>query len=161
MDWYSNNADWQAHYETTGLEIWRQTSGRVTHFVAGLGTSETFMGTVRLLKVLNPTLKAISMQPDSSFHELEGLKHIATAIVPAIYDSSLASKNVEVETEGAHAMAMRLAREEGLLLGISAAAVASLQVAEQEVAEGRSATIVTVLCDSADKYLSERFWEAA
>jgi cysteine synthase B len=161
MDQYSNNANWKAHYETTGPEIWQQTAGAITHFVAGLGTSGTFMGTVRRLRELNPNLKAISMQPDSPFHGLEGLKHMATAIVPAIYDPQLADRNIDVETEAAYAMAKRLAHEEGILVGISAAAavVASLLVAREEVAVGRSATIVTVLCDSADKYLSERFWE--
>jgi cysteine synthase B len=161
MDQYSNGANWRAHYETTGPEIWRQTSGRVTHFVAGLGTSGTFMGTVRRLRELNPSIRGISMQPDSPFHGLEGLKHMATAIVPSIYDPHLADANIEVETEEAYAMAKRLAREEGLLVGISAAAavVASLKVAREEAAAGRHATIVTVLCDGADKYLSERFWE--
>ena len=161
MDQYSNPANWRAHYETTGPEIWRQTGGTVTHFVAGLGTSGTFMGTVRRLKELNPELQAISMQPDSPFHGLEGLKHMATALVPAIYDPSLADRNVEIETEAAYAMAKRLAREEGLLVGISAAAAVAAceQIAKEEAAAGRSATIVTVLPDSADKYLSERFWE--
>ena len=163
MDQYSNNANWRAHYETTGLEIWRQTSGRITHFVAGLGTSGTFVGTVRRLRELNPLVEAIGVQPDSPFHGLEGLKHMATAIVPAIYDPQLANRNLEVETEAAYAMAKELAREEGLLVGISAAAavVASLQIAREEAAAGRSATIVTVFPDSADKYLSERFWEEA
>ena len=163
MDQYSNNANWRAHYETTGPEIWRQTSGQITHFVAGLGTSGTFVGTVRRLRELNPSLQAISMQPDSPFHGLEGLKHMATAIVPAIYDPQLANRNVEVETEAAYVMAKRLAREEGLLIGISAAAaiVAAVQIAREEAAAGRRATIVTVLPDSADKYLSERFWEEA
>ncbi len=163
VDQYSNHANWRAHYETTGPEIWRQTAGGVTHFVAGLGTSGTFVGTVRRLRELNPDLQAISMQPDSPFHGLEGLKHMATAIVPAIYDPQLADRNLEVETEAAYAMAKRLAREEGLLVGISAAAaiVASLRIAQEEAAAGRTATIVTVLPDSADKYLSERFWEEA
>jgi cysteine synthase B len=129
--------------------------------VAGLGTSGTFVGTVRRLKELNPALQAISMQPDSPFHGLEGLKHMATAIVPAIYDPKLADRNLEVETEAAYAMAKRLAREEGLLVGISAAAaiVASVRIAREEALAGRNAMIVTVLPDSADKYLSERFWE--
>jgi cysteine synthase B len=163
MDQYSNNANWRAHYETTGPEIWRQTAGQVTHFVAGLGTSGTFVGTVRRLRELNPLLQAVSMQPDSPFHGLEGLKHMASAIVPAIYDPRLANRNIEVETEAAYAMAKRLARVEGLLVGISAAGavVASLQIAKEEAEAGRSATIVTVLPDSADKYLSERFWEEA
>lgn len=129
--------------------------------MAGLGTSGTFVGTVRRLKELNPALQAISMQPDSPFHGLEGLKHMATAIVPAIYDPKLADRNLEVETEAAYAMAKRLAREEGLLVGISAAAaiVASVRIAREEALAGRNAMIVTVLPDSADKYLSERFWE--
>ena len=161
MDQYSNHANWKVHYETTGPEIWQQTAGQVTHFVAGLGTSGTFVGTVRRLRELNPSIQAISMQPDSPFHGLEGLKHMATAIVPAIYDPQLADRNLEVETEAAYAMAKRLARDEGLLVGISAAAaiVASMRIAQEEAAAGREATIVTVLPDSADKYLSERFWE--
>jgi S-sulfo-L-cysteine synthase (O-acetyl-L-serine-dependent) len=161
LDQYSNNANWRAHYETTGSEIWLQTAGLVTHFVAGLGTSGTFMGTTRRLKELNPQIQAISMQPDSPFHGLEGLKHMATSIVPAIYDPHLADRALEVETEAAYAMAKKLAREEGLLVGISAAAAveASLQIAREEAAASRSAVIVTVLPDSADKYLSERFWE--
>jgi S-sulfo-L-cysteine synthase (O-acetyl-L-serine-dependent) len=160
MDQYSNPANWRAHYETTAPEIWRQTNGTITHFVAGLGTSGTFVGTVRRLKELNPSIKAISMQPDSPFHGLEGLKHMARALVPAIYDPHLADRNVGIETESAYAMAKWLAREEGLLVGISAAAavVASEQIAREEAAAGRHATIVTVLPDSADKYLSERFW---
>jgi S-sulfo-L-cysteine synthase (O-acetyl-L-serine-dependent) len=161
VDQYSNDANWRAHYDTTGQEIWRQTEGRVTHFVAGLGTSGTFMGTTRRLKELNPKIQAISMQPDSPFHGLEGLKHMATSIVPPIYDPTLADRALEVETEAAYAMAKQLAREQGLLVGISAAAavVASVQIAHEEAAAGRSAAIVTVLPDSADKYLSERFWE--
>jgi cysteine synthase B len=163
VDQYSNNANWRAHYEGTGLEIWRQTEGRVTHFVAGLGTGGTFVGTTRRLKEFNPSIQAISMQPDSPFHGLEGLKYMATSIVPAIYDPSLADEQVTVETEAAYAMVKQLAREEGLLVGISAAAavVASVQVARNEAANGRRAVIVTVLPDSADKYLSERFWEEA
>jgi cysteine synthase B len=163
LDQYSNPANWRAHYESTGPEIWKQTEGRVTHFVAGLGTSGTFVGTTRRLKELNPEIQAISMQPDSPFHGLEGLKHMATSIVPAIYDPTLAERALEVETEAAYAMAKQLAREEGLLVGISAAAAvaASLQIAREEAEAGRSAVIVTVLPDSADKYLSERFWEEA
>ena len=161
IDQYSNPLNWQAHYETTGPEIWRQTNGEITHFIAGLGTSGTFVGTARKLKELNPEIVAVSMQPDSPFHGLEGLKHMETSIVPAIYDPKLADRNVEQETEGAYAIAKQLAREEGLLVGISAAAAvaASLKIAREEVAAGRSAVIVTVLPDSADKYLSERFWE--
>jgi cysteine synthase B len=161
MDQYSNPANWRAHYETTGPEIWRQTAGSVTHFVAGLGTSGTFVGTARKLKELSAQVQVISFQPDSPFHGLEGMKHMATAIVPAIYDPQLADRNLEIETEAAYMMAKRLAREEGLLVGISAAAavVASERVAREEATAGRRATIVTVLPDSADKYLSERFWE--
>jgi S-sulfo-L-cysteine synthase (O-acetyl-L-serine-dependent) len=161
VDQYSNSANWRAHYETTALEIWRQTEGRVTHFLAGLGTSGTFVGTTRRLKELNPKIQAISMQPDSPFHGLEGLKHMATSIVPAIYDPTLADRAFEVETEAAYSMAKQLAREEGLLVGISAAAAvaACVQIAREEAGAGRSAVIVTVLPDSADKYLSERFWE--
>jgi S-sulfo-L-cysteine synthase (O-acetyl-L-serine-dependent) len=163
LDQYSNPRNWQAHYETTAPEIWRQTEGRVTHFVAGLGTSGTFVGTTRRLKELNPVIQAISMQPDSPFHGLEGLKHMATSMVPKIYDAQLADRALETETEAAYAMAKQLAREEGLLVGISAAAAvaASLRIAGEESAAGRSAVIVTVLPDSADKYLSERFWEEA
>jgi cysteine synthase B len=160
-DQYSNDANWLAHYRTTGPEIWQQTAGQVTHFVAGLGTSGTFMGTTRRLKELNPAIQAISFQPDSPFHGLEGLKHMGTSIVPAIYNPHLADRNLEIETEAAYDMAKRLARDEGLLVGISAAAavVASLQIAKEETRAGREAMIVTVLPDSADKYLSERFWE--
>jgi cysteine synthase B len=163
MDQYSNPANWRAHYDTTAPEIWRQTGGTVTHFVAGLGTSGTFVGTVRKLKELDPSIRAVSMQPDSPFHGLEGLKHMATALVPAIYDPDLADRNVEVETEAAYATAKRLAREDGVLVGVSAAAavVACEKIAKEEFAAGRQATIVTVLPDSADKYLSERFWEEA
>ncbi|MGH9563123.1 MAG: PLP-dependent cysteine synthase family protein, partial [Terracidiphilus sp.] len=117
LDQYSNPANWRAHYETTALEIWRQTEGCVTHFVAGLGTSGTFIGTTRRLKELNPKIQAISMQPDSPFHGLEGLKHMATSMAPAIYDSALADRNIDIETEAAYAMAKQLAREEGLLVG--------------------------------------------
>jgi cysteine synthase B len=162
-DQYSNDANWLAHYRTTGPEIWRQTAGRITHFVAGLGTSGTFMGTTRRLKELNPAIQAISFQPDSPFHGLEGLKHMGTSIVPAIYNPHLADRALEIETEAAYDMARRLAREEGLLAGISAAAavVASIKIAKEEAAAGRRAVIVTVLPDSAEKYLSERFWEEA
>jgi S-sulfo-L-cysteine synthase (O-acetyl-L-serine-dependent) len=161
LDQYSNNANWLAHYHGSGAEILSQTYGRVTHFVAGLGTSGTFIGTTRRLKEHNPAIQAISFQPDSPFHGLEGLKHMGSAIVPAIYDPRLADRAMQVETEAAYAMAKRLAREEGLLVGISAAAavVACAQIAREEAEAGRPAVIVTVLPDSADKYLSERFWE--
>ena len=161
MDQYSNDANWQAHYRATAPEIWNQTGGRVTHFLAGLGTSGTFVGVTRRLKELNPDIQCISMQPDSPFHGLEGLKHMATSLVPAIYDPSLADREIGMETEAAYDMVKRLAREEGLLVGISAAAAvaASLRIAREEFEAGRPATIVTILPDSADKYMSERFWE--
>jgi S-sulfo-L-cysteine synthase (O-acetyl-L-serine-dependent) len=160
-DQYGNEANWQAHYKGTANEIWQQTEGRITHFLAGLGTSGTFMGTTRRLKELNPAIECIAMQPDSPFHGLEGLKYMATAIVPPIYDAGVADRHIEQSTEGAYEMAKHLGRTEGLLLGISAAAAvaASVRIGEEEAAAGRNAVIVTILCDSADKYLSERFWE--
>ena len=160
-DQYSNENNWKAHYYTTAEEIWEQTEGRVTHFVAGLGTSGTFMGTTRRLRELNPAIRCISMQPNSPFNGLEGLKHMATAIVPKIYDPELADENIEMGTEIAYKMAKHLARNLGLLIGVSSAAnvAAAVEIAEQEAAAGREAVVVTILCDSADKYLSERFWE--
>jgi cysteine synthase B len=159
-DQYGNDNNWLAHYRTTAPEIWQQTEGTVTHFVASLGTSGTFMGTTRRLREFNPAIQCISMQPDSPFNGLEGLKHMATAIVPPIYDPSLADRNIDMATERAYAMAKWLGRNQGLLIGVSAAAAvaASLEIAEAEHAAGREATIITILCDSADKYLSERFW---
>ena len=159
-DQYSNDENWRAHYRTTGNEIWEQTEGQVTHFVAALGTSGTFMGTTRRLKELNPRIQCVSMQPDSPFNGLEGLKHMATAIVPKIYDPDLADLNIEMATERAYAMAKSLGRNQGVLVGVSAAAAtaAALQIAESEAAHGREAVIVTILCDGADKYMSERFW---
>ncbi|MGD0732028.1 MAG: cysteine synthase family protein [Terracidiphilus sp.] len=163
VDQYSNDANWLAHYRTTGPEIWQQTAGQVTHFVAGLGTSGTFMGTTRRLKELNPALQAISFSPDSPFHGLEGLKFMGASIIPAIYNPHLADRALEVETEAAYELARRLARKEGLLVGISAAAaiVASLKIAHEEAEAGRAALIVTVLPDSGERYLSGRFWEEA
>ena len=160
-DQYSNDENWRAHYRTTANEIWQQTEGQITHFVAGLGTSGTFMGTTRRLRELNPKIRCISMQPDSPFNGLEGLKHMATAIVPRIYDSNLADANIDMPTETAYKMARTLGRKHGLLVGISSAAAvaASLQVAEQEAAAGREAVIVTILCDAAEKYMSDRFWQ--
>ncbi|MGA7504104.1 MAG: cysteine synthase family protein [Candidatus Sulfotelmatobacter sp.] len=160
-DQYSNNANWLAHYHGTANEIWQQTEGRITHFVAMLGTSGTFMGTTRRLKELNPEIQCISLQPDSAFHGIEGAKHMASAIVPRIYDPNLADANLEIATEDAHAMARRIARECGLLLGISAAAgiAGSLRVSDQlQLRKDHQAVVVTILCDSGDKYLSERFW---
>jgi len=159
-DQYGNPQNWKAHYHTTANEIWRQSEGQVTHFIAGLGTSGTFMGTTRRLKELNPAIQCISMQPDSPFNGFEGLKYMAAAIVPPIYDATLADSNIFMETERAYAMAKELGRRDGLLVGVSAAGAvaASLQIAEQEARAGREAVIVTILSDSADKYLSERFW---
>lgn len=161
VDQYSNDANWLAHYHGTGPEIWRQTGGRVTHFIAGLGTSGTFMGITRRLKELNPGIQTISMQPDSPFHGLEGLKYMSASMVPAIYNPHVADRQVTIATEAAYAMAKRLAREEGLLVGVSAAAAveASLRIAQEEAAAARAAVVVTVLPDGAEKYLSERFWE--
>lgn len=159
-DQYGNDNNWRAHYYGTANEIWEQTNGQITHFVAGLGTSGTFMGTTRRLRELNPKIQCISMQPDSPFHGLEGLKHMATAIVPPIYDEKLADRNIEMPTERAYAMAKRLGRTQGLLVGVSAAGAvaAALEVGQEEARAGREAVIVTILPDSADKYLSERFW---
>ena len=160
-DQYSNDANWKAHYNGTANEIWQQTQGRLTHFVSMLGTSGTFVGTTRRLKELNPAVKCISLQPDSSFHGIEGAKHMASAIVPKIYDASLADENLEIATEDAYAMARQLPRDAGLLVGISAAAavVGCLKIAREiPLKRGQEAVIVTILCDSGDKYLSERFW---
>jgi cysteine synthase B len=153
---YNNPATWQAHYLTTANEIWEQTGGRITHFVAGLGTSGTFTGTTLRLQELNPAILCYSVQPDSPFNGLEGLKHMPTAIKPGIYDESLANKNLYVRTEDAYGMARSMARREGLLVGVSAAAaiVAALEVA-RELNEGM---VVTVLPDNGYKYLSDRFW---
>ena len=159
-DQYNNPANWQAHYNGTAVEIWKQTRGTITHFLTGLGTTGTLVGNGRRLKAYNPNVQVVSMQPDSPFHGLEGLKHIPTAIRPGIYDDSIADQNVTVATEEAYTMARRLAREEGYLVGISAAAnmVAAVRLAEQLADEGKSATIVTIFCDNGYKYLSERFW---
>jgi cysteine synthase B len=157
-DQYNNDANWRAHYEGTAGEIWEQTGGRITHFLAGLGTSGTFVGTTRRLKELDGKIRAVSMQPDSPFHGLEGMKHMRTALVPGIYDASLADENVVVRTEDAQEMTRRLAREEGLLVGVSSGAnvFAALELARSLPA---GAVVVTVLCDGGGKYLSENFWE--
>jgi cysteine synthase B len=159
-DQYSNAANWQAHYRGTANEIWEQTAGRITHFVTGLGTSGTFVGTTRRLKELNPAIRCISLQPDAAFHGLEGWKHMPTAIRPAIYDSTLADENLEVGTEGAYHLVKRVAREEGLLLSPSAAAalLGCFQVANH-IPNSQPALVVTVFADSGTKYLSERFWD--
>lgn len=157
-DQYSNPANWLAHYYGTAEEIWRQTEGRITHFVAMLGTSGTFVGTSRRLKELNRNVRCVSLQPDSPFHGIEGAKHMPTSIVPQIYDETIADENLFIATEDAYAMTKRLAREEGVLVGISAAAamVGSLRVAKD--AE-RDSVIVTICPDGADRYWSERVWD--
>jgi cysteine synthase B len=159
-DQYSNPANWQAHYRTTANEIWEQTGGRITHFVAGLGTSGTFVGTTRRLKELNPAIRCVSLQPDASFHGLEGWKHMETAIRPAIYDDKLADDNLPVSTEEAYRLVKRVAREEGFLISPSAAAalLGCFQVAAC-LTKKQHAVIVTVFADSASKYLNERFWD--
>ena len=159
-DQYSNPANWQAHYRTTANEIWEQTSGHLTHFVAALGTSGTFVGATRRLKELNPSIRCISLQPDASFHGLEGWKHMETAIRPAIYDDTLADENLGVSTEEAYRLVKRIAREEGLLVSPSAAAalLGCFHVAKR-IPSNERAVIVTVFADSASKYLNERFWD--
>jgi len=156
-DQYNNAENWRAHYETTAREIWAQTGGRITHFVAGLGTSGTFVGTVRGLRELNPALRTFSVQPDSPLHAVEGLKHMASSIVPGIYDASLADEDVRISTEEAQEMTRRLTAEHGLLVGVSsgAALAAVLRVA----ATAPDAVIVTVFADSGTRYLSEDFWD--
>jgi len=161
-DQYSNPANWKAHYETTGPEIIEQTAGRITHFVAGLGTSGTFTGVTRRLRRDMPGIvKCYSAQPSSGFHGIEGLKHMPTAIVPGIYDDTLADGNLWLETEDAYRMVRRLAREEGLLVGISSGAnvAAALRLGRELHGQKQSAVIVTLFCDGADKYLSEQFWD--
>jgi S-sulfo-L-cysteine synthase (O-acetyl-L-serine-dependent) len=158
-DQYNNPANPLAHYNATAREIWAQTEGRITHFIAGLGTSGTFVGTTRRLKELNPSVQCISVQPDSSFHGLEGLKHMETAIVPGIYDPKLADRDMRVETEPAQLLTKRLAREEGILAGVSAGAAlwAGIEVAKK-LPQGERAVIVMIFPDSGEKYLSERYW---
>jgi cysteine synthase B len=162
-DQYNNPANWQAHYQTTGEEIWQQTNGTVTHFLAGLGTSGTLMGTGRRLKDTNPDVEIVAVQPDSAFHGLEGLKHMATAIKPGIYDEFFADRQLNIGTEDTYVMARRLAREEGYLVGISSAAamIGALQLADELAAAGRPGVVVTLFPDNAYKYLSEKhIWGA-
>jgi S-sulfo-L-cysteine synthase (O-acetyl-L-serine-dependent) len=161
VDQYSNDTNWRAHYQGTGNEIWQQTDGRVTHFLATLGTSGTFVGTSRRLKELNSKIQCVSLQPDSPFHGLEGMKHMESAMVPRIYDSGLADRDIGISTEDAHAMVRRVARTEGVLIGISsgAALVGCARIARELVAKHEEAVMVTVFPDSGDKYLSERFWQ--
>jgi cysteine synthase B len=156
-DQYNNDANWRAHYHGTGPEIWQQTEGRITHFVAGLGTCGTFTGVGRRLKELNPDVQLISMEPDSPIHGLEGLKHLPTSRRPGIFDPTLADKTVEIETESAQAMTRRLGREEGLFVGVSSGAnvLAALTLARELPP---NSVVVTILCDGGERYLSERFW---
>jgi cysteine synthase B len=156
-DQYTNEFNWRAHYESTGPEIYGQTQGRVTHFVAGLGTSGTFVGAGRRLRELKPSITLVSLQPDTPLHGIEGLKHMATAIVPGIYDASVADVDEPVTTEAAFEMTRRLAREEGLLVGVSPGA----NVAAALRAARGPAVVVTILCDGGERYLSERFWEGS
>jgi len=161
-DQYNNDANWRAHYETTAKEIWEQTAGQVTHFVAGMGTSGTFTGTTRRLKEFNPSIQCISMQPDSPLHGLEGMKHMPTAIVPGIYDPELADEQIDISTEDAHTMVLKLAREEGILVGPSSGAnlVAAIKIAERLKSQGvKDAVVVTIFCDSAAKYMNDRWWQ--
>jgi cysteine synthase B len=161
-DQYANPANWQAHYRTTAPEIWEQTRGSITHFVAGLGTSGTFIGTARRLREFNPAIRCISLQPDSAFHGLEGWKHMASASVPSIYDPSVADADIAVQTEDSYRLLKRLAREEGMLVSPSAAAALAgcIRVAAS-LGPHEKAVIVTIFADSAEKYLSERFWDEA
>jgi len=159
VDQYNNEANWRAHYQTTAEEIWEQTGGRITHFVAGLGTSGTFVGTTRRLKELHPAVHAVSMQPDSPLHGLEGMKHMATALVPGIYDRALADAEVVVATSDAQQTARQLARKEGLLVGVSAGAnvFAALRLAHTLPS---GSVVVTILCDAGSRYLADTFWDA-
>ncbi len=159
-DQYSNPMTWRAHYETTGPEIFAQTAGAITHFVAGLGTSGTFVGTGRRLRELKPEVRLISMQPDGPMHGLEGLKHMETSIVPAIYDDAVADARMEVSTDEAREAARALARREGILLGPSGGAnlAAALRLGRELAEQGREAVIATVFCDAGERYLGERFW---
>ena len=155
-DQYNNDANWRAHYESTAMEIWRQTDGQVTHFVTGLGTSGTFMGVTRRLKELKPSIQCVSMQPDGPLHGLEGLKHMPTALVPGIYDPDLPDRQIDVATEDAHQTALRLAREEGMLVGVSSGG--NMAAAMRVASELKEGVVVTIFADSAAKYLSESFW---
>src|SRR5438309_10214404 len=160
-DQYNNDANWRAHYDTTGPEIIEQTSGRLTHFVAGLGTSGTFVGTGRRLRQVHAAIRLISFQPEGPFHGLEGLKHMESAIVPGIYDPTLADEDLRIGTERAHEMVRRLAREEGLLAGISSgAALAAMLDVARGIERDKAAVIVTIFPDGAAKYLSDSFWTA-
>lgn len=159
-DQYSNPMNWRAHYETTAPEIFEQTEGSVTHFVAGLGTSGTFVGTGRRLRELKPDVRLVSLEPDGPMHGLEGLKHMETSIVPAIYDTAVADSKIEISTEEAQAAARAVARGAGLLLGPSGGAnlAAAVRLGRDLAEQGREAVIVTVFADAGERYLGERFW---
>jgi S-sulfo-L-cysteine synthase (O-acetyl-L-serine-dependent) len=158
-DQLNNDANWKAHYEGTATEIWEQTNGRVTHFVAGVGTGGTLVGTGRRLRELNHGMRIVCVQPASPLHGLEGLRHLATSIVPRIFDPALVNETIEVETEAAQAMAVRLAREEGVFVGVSAGAAVA---AALRVAEGlEKGVVVTVLPEGGRRYLDAPFWEGA
>jgi cysteine synthase B len=158
-DQYNNPVNPKAHYDGTGLEIWRQTNGAVTHYIAGMGTSGTFMGVSKRLKHESPNVKTIAVQPASPFHGIEGTKHMASTIKPGILDESLEDGIVSVTTEEAYAMARRLVREEGIFAGISSGAnVAAAMKLAKTVPEG--SVIVTILCDSGSRYIFDSFWEA-
>ena len=154
LDQYNNEANWRSHYETTGKEIWEQTQSTISHFVTGLGTTGTFTGVTRRLREYNPNIRALGVQPDSPLHGIEGLKHMATAHVPGIYDASLADEQVAVDTESALLMHQRLAKEEGLFVGPSSGAnvLAALNLA-RELSPG--SLVVTILCDGGEKYVSQ------
>ena len=160
LNQYDNDDNWRAHYDGTAWEIWNQTAGCVTHFVAALGTSGSFVGTARRLRELNPRIECISVQPDSPFHGLEGMKHMDSARVPKIYDAALADRNIEIHTETAYRAVKRLIREEGMLVGISSgAAVAACLEVVRAIPRDRAAMIVTIFPDNGEKYLNERFWD--
>ena len=160
-DQYNNEANWRAHYETTGPELLRQTEGRLTHFVAAIGTTGTCMGTGRFLRDNLPNTKVVALQPDSPFHGLEGMKHLESAIVPGIYDADVPHEQRICQTERAYEFVRILGREEGLLVGISAAALmaTALDIAREEAEAGRAAVIAAICCDGGTRYLSEHFWE--
>ncbi|MDR1901660.1 MAG: cysteine synthase family protein [Treponema sp.] len=157
---YNNDTNWRAHFNGTGVEIWEQTGGRISHFITSMGTSGTFMGTSRRLKGYNPRIRAIAIQPDSPFHGIEGTKHMESTLKPGFYDPAWPDDFVTVNTEDAYAMARRLAREEGVYTGVSSAAnvLAALRLAETLP---RDALVVTILCDSGTRYMSDRFWDEA
>lgn len=161
-DQYSNDANWQAHFNTTGVELWEQTEGRITHFIAAIGTSGSFIGTSRRLKSYNDKIQCIAVQPDVAIHGIEGIKHLESAMVPSIYDPKVPDHFIEVSTETAYHYTVKLPKTEGLLLGISASAnvYAALKVAKALTDRNESGVIVCILCDGGAKYLSEHFWNA-